>query len=394
VFTLEDGSAGGVYLDPVARDGRPFKIFAHQQGDAVFRRAQKDPNHRWHEIARKEGSKRYMTEELTLVSRDGLTWEIDAGGRWGLPDWHPEPPLFGFYQRDQRRHAMTVRPGWGDRRVCIQTSDDCQRWSGPELLFQPDPLDLDLVQHYGMPVFPYDIYYVGLLWIFHTGDAEPLRSFNQFVGPIDCQLAYSYDGIRFTRGPRRPLVPRNRDGEHGCAVVQPSCLIETENEIRIYSGAGKIMHGMSRTTETARKRELFAITQHTLRKDGFTYLRPRGDWGRFLSKPMTLNRTGLTMNALASFGEIRYQITDLESRPVKGFTFEECVPLRDVDSLTHPLSWREGKLETLVNKVFRLETRLRNARLFSIRGDWHFLDAQDRWMLDDNKPINTALFDH
>ena len=42
---------------------------------------------------------------------------------------------------------------------------------------------------------------------------------------------------------------------------------------------------VSRVTPRDRERELFAITLHTLRKDGFTYLRSQGDWGEFLSKP-------------------------------------------------------------------------------------------------------------
>ncbi len=33
IFTLPGGSGGGVYLDPEARDGFPFKLFAHQMGE-------------------------------------------------------------------------------------------------------------------------------------------------------------------------------------------------------------------------------------------------------------------------------------------------------------------------------------------------------------------------
>ena len=41
---------------------------------------------------------------------------------------------------------MTVRPGWGDRRVCLQSTPDFRQWSGPELLFQPDALDGERVE--------------------------------------------------------------------------------------------------------------------------------------------------------------------------------------------------------------------------------------------------------
>ncbi len=387
LFTLEQGSAGGVYLDPQADDGFPFKAYAHQNGEAVLRRALADPAHRWHKIAKTEGLKRYMHDELTLVSRDGLSWQARTDLNWGQPDWHPEPPLFGYFNHQAGRHAMTVRPGWGDRRVCVQSTVDFERWSGPELLFEPDALDASLTQHYGMPVFPYGNGYVGLLWVFHGADSGPVRGFNQFVGPLDVQLAYGFDGNRFFRGLREPFIPVNRPGEHGCGGIQASSLVETDDEIRIYSGSGKIQHGTSGQTPNGRQRELFAITLHTLRKDGFMYLSSQGNHGEFLSKPLALFDEPLTMNAQAQFGKVQFQITDMESRPVEGFTFEDCIALRDADSLRHPLTWRQGKLSTLFNKVVRLEIRLRNAELFSFRGNFHFLDAQDRWMLDDGKPI-------
>ncbi|MDF1814923.1 MAG: hypothetical protein P1V20_22155 [Verrucomicrobiales bacterium] len=51
---------------------------------------------------------------------------------------------------------MTARPGWGDRRQCLRSSDDLKSWTNPELRFQPDPLDIDgPVGMYGLPVHIY-----------------------------------------------------------------------------------------------------------------------------------------------------------------------------------------------------------------------------------------------
>jgi len=392
VFTLPHGSGGAVYLDPVARDGFPFKVFAHQQQEPVTERAMKDPKHRWHAIARAEGNKRYLTEEMTLVSRDGLHWEMRLDRAWGLPDWHPEPPIFGFYNRHQKRHAMTVRPGWGDRRVCLQTTEDFTKWSGPEMLVSPDPQD-GLVEHYAMPVFPYGKGYVGLLWIFHCEIAELPGRFNRFVGGLDCQLTYSFDGVRFQRGLRQPFIARNAPGEPGGGAIQPSCLVETDDEIRIFSASSKVEHGRRVEAEKRGVKDAGAILVHILRKDGFMFLKDQGNGGEFLSKPLTLLEPSLTLNARAPFGEVLYQLTDLEGRPVEGFTFTDCEPLRLADSLRHGLRWKGQPPAAVVEKVVRLQVRLRHAEMYTIRGRFHFLDAQDAWMLADGKKIDTALFD-
>lgn len=99
------------------------------------------------------------------------------------------------------------------------------------------------------------------------------------------------------------------------------------------------------------------------------------------------------MNAEGKYGEVRFQITDEKSQPVDGFTFDECAPLRDEDSLSWELKWKEARLEDVVGKVIRLEVTFRNARIYSLTAACHFLDAQDMWMLYDGKKIDSSMFD-
>jgi len=388
IFTLPHGSCGSVYVDPLAADGHRFKAIGHQGGKPVLERAQADPKHRWHAAAKTGRERPYFNEELTVVSRDGLHWEIRRDMAWGQPDWHPEPPIFGFYNGKLGRHMMTVRPGWGDRRVCIQSTEDFRRWSGPELLLEPDPNDAELCELYGMPVFPYRGYYVGLLWVFHCEMSEPVRGFNRSVGPLDCQLAYSFDGLRFHRGLRRPFVPLNPPGEHGCGGIEPSCMIEAGDEIRIYSSGSKFHHGKNFHARRAGAKDFEAILVHTLRKEGFMCLRSRGSWARFATKPLVLLGDELTVNARAPFGEVQFQLADMESRPIEGFTFDECVGLAAGDSLGWPLRWKAKPIQELRGKPFRLEVRLRDAEIYAFHGNFHFLDAQDWWMLQDGQPID------
>jgi hypothetical protein len=392
IFTLPHGSCGGVYLDPVAGDGFPFKVFGHQQGPAVFKRAQADRRHRWHRAAQAGRAKPYMAEELTLVSQDGLHWELRLDMNWGLPNWHPEPPIFGFYNRRLKRHMMTVRPGWGDRRVCLQSSPDLRDWSGPELLLQPDVLDGETVEHYGMPVFPFENDYVGLLWVFHNGTSEPTTSFNRFVGWLDCQLTYSFDGVRFVRGKREPLIALGEPGEHGCGGVEPSSLVVTDDEIRIYSCGSKAQHGTNFQARRAGSEDFEGILLHTLRKDGFTYLTSRGSWAGLITKPLVLFDGDLQLNVEAGWGEVRYQLTNDRSEPIAGYTFDDCAAIVREDSLNAALRWREKTAAELVGQPVRLQLKFRDARLYALRGRFHFLDAQDWQLLRDGQTIEADPF--
>ncbi len=196
LLTVQGGSGSPIYHDPKATDGYPFRIFGKQHGGPVHQRALKDPEHRWHEVATKEGEKRYFSEGITLVSKDGLHWEVKTGDHWdwNMEDWFPEPPVFAFWNPNTNQHVMAARPGWGDRRQCLLTTEDLKSWSKPELLFQPDPLDTEgPIGMYGLPVHPVGngAGFVGLLWIFHNSSSEPVGSFNQFFGTMDAQLVYS-----------------------------------------------------------------------------------------------------------------------------------------------------------------------------------------------------------
>lgn len=395
LFTLPSGSGGSVYLDAAAEDGYPYKLPAIQTHQIAKERALASPEHPFHELAKSSaGAPRYFSDHLFVKSRDGVRWEADYSMVWNRPGWHPEPPVFGFFNRHTGRHALTSRPGHGDRRVTLVDTGDFRSWSEPELLLQPDPLDEGLVEFYGMPVFPYGGAYVGLLWVFHINSTDRPTKYNRSLGWIDCQLAYSFDGKRFQRGRRRPFVPLNEPGEYGGGHVQPSAMAEVGDEIRIWSTAAKHSHGMGAMMEERNARAgSAAITLHTLRKDGFTYLSSTGAWAHLISKPLMLRGPGLTLNASAPKGEVRSQVTDVEGRPIPGFAFDDCREIVDADSTAFELSWK-GDWSRVAGKPVRLEVRWLNGRIYALRGDWHFLDAQDWHLLEDGREIDPRWFDY
>ena len=396
LFTLPSGSGGSVYVDPRAADGYRYKLLAIQTHQYAKDRALLEPMHPFHELAKRtKGAPRFFSDHLVVKSRDGYRWEADYDMVWNKPGWTPEPPVYGFYNSHTGRHTFTSRPGHGDRRVTMFDTPDFASWTDPELLIQPDGSDQELIEHYGMPVFEYEHSYVGLLWTFHINSTDRPSKYNRSLGWIDCQLAYSYDGRRFQRGPREPFIPLNPTGEYGGGHLQPSAMATVGDEIRIWSTAGKHTHGMGAEMDRRRggRRGLAAITLHTLRKDGFSYLASTGAWAQIVSKPLVLNAPSLSVNAAVPQGELRYQITDVEGRPVAGLTFDECVPLVDADSTTSPLRWKQADLAKVLGRPIRLEAKWLNGRLYAFRGDWHFLDAQDWQLLEAGETVDQRWFD-
>jgi len=395
LFTVEAANGGPVYLDPARSDGRPFKFYCIQRGGPAAERAQLDEKSYFHEIVTGEGVKPWVAAQLMASSADGLRWRIEDDVRWGRHPWHPDPPICCFFNHHLEQHTMLTRPGWGDRRIAVQTSPDARNWSGPELLMQPDPVDPPQVQFYGMPVVPYEGSYVGFLWVFHSSSADRLRRFNQLWGRIDSQLVYSFDGSHFQRGTRECFIPLNPPGLPGSGVIYPTCLVEVDGELRIYSAATRDLHHQYAHNQFIRKGGIppASILLHTLRKDGFTYLSSAGNWARFISKPLALSKPELRLNALAPHGEVRFQISDLESHPINGFTFDECVPFREDDCLDWLLRWRHTDLGRLLSRPVRLEVLFRHARIYAFRGEFHFLDALDVALLEDGKEIALGFMD-
>ena len=68
-------------------------------------------------------------------------------------------------------------------------------------------------------------------------------------------------------------------------------------------------------------------------------------------------------------------------------TFEDCLPMALSDFVNAELHWKSGQLKDVVGRIVRLEVSLRHAKLFAIRGTLHFIDAQDKWMIEDGKLI-------
>ena len=376
LLTVPGANTGGVYYDPSESGGWRFKCYFIQRGGPRGERARVRQDNRFHEYVAAEGAKPWMAQARIAGSRDGLHWELLPGVCWDHPGWYPDPPPGCFYNRTTKKHILITRPGWGDRRLATMESDDSLHWEAPNFLMQPDPLDEPSTQFYGMPVLFYRGVYIGFLFIARFMNAERLDRFNQLWGAVDSQLAYSFDGEHWNRGVRSPFIPLNEPGQPGGGMIYPTSLVETETELRIYSAASVELHMRSGSGQFHRRGEMppSHILLHTLRKDGFMYLKSKGNWATFCTEPLVLLGPELSVNAHGPHGNILFQLADQRGRPLDGFRFEDCEPLVEIDELTGPLRWKGKSLVPLTGLIVRLEVKFRHTRIYAIRGDFRFAD--------------------
>jgi hypothetical protein len=154
-----------------------------------------------------------------------------------------------------------------------------------------------------------------------------------------------------------------------------------------------VQHGRYSAVRKAGGKGFEGVLVHELRKDGFMYLTSGGSWSAFGSKPFVLFDGPLTMNVEAPTGEVYYQLAGIDSQPLEGFAFADCAPLVAGDSLEHSLEWRERRAPDVAGRPVRLQVKFRDARIYAVAGNFHFLDAQDMHLLRDGQKIDPRLFD-
>ncbi|MFH1616437.1 MAG: hypothetical protein ABIG61_15290 [Planctomycetota bacterium] len=304
-------------------------------------------------------------------SGDGIHWSIDKQP-WGTTKF--DSPVACFYNDFEKCYCIIARRHCGDRRISIRKTTDFRNVSPPRLIMHPDPEDPPIVQFYGMPVYKYEYVYIGLLWRLHCDPGE--ISYHKCFGPMDCVLAYSFDGDHFFRATHKPFISRNEPGEHGGGCVYVSTmLVDDDNTIRFYSGGSKAEHFQDQSLTDA------ALMLHTLRLDGFFYLESNSMIGKIITRCVDFNGPNLKLNAQCPHGCIRVQISAPDGKALPGYTFDDCIPFTG-DDLFHSVKWKNGKDVGDVSNIVKqqsehaefpyahIEVELTSGRLYAIRGDF------------------------
>ena len=293
-----------------------------------------------------------------LTSPDGLRWRIKQGVEWQSEG--PDPLTSVFWNEIRGSYVLTTRPLWTDRRIALSETRDWVHFSKPELALEADALDAPLTEPYGMPVIPYEGYFVGLLWLYHCPpgvDVEarpgPVKPHKFLDGHVDCQLAYSLNGWHFQRCLRDAFIPN----VYPCTAVR-----REDGSLWIYASASIHEHGrLSKGSGS--------IVTYLLRRDGFVYLESGGGVGIVGTRALYWKGGEVELNVQSPGGTARAQVTDPAGAPLAGYEFAQCEPFSG-DSTAWVPRWKGGKLLAAHRgRAIRIEVELNNARLYALRGD-------------------------
>ena len=368
--------------DLAASDPLPDRLLPNQVGAAPLNRfgewgpcyyddRAQDPRQRIKGfVCKGHGPGTGKKDSWIVTSPDGLTWN-DPGGVL----WHPygsDPAVCAFWNRYRDSYVLSIRPKNGDRRIALMETPDWKEFSKVELALSPDGLDPDLAELYGMPAFPYGNLFIGLLWVYRTPPRTSQHG--KFLGGrIDCQLAYSYDGWHFQRGPREPLLANADPGRIGAGCILPCSLIATESEIRFYSCATAQEHAIFGEHSPQRS----AILMHRLRLDGFVCLEAASGQGGLKTRALLVQGDQLSFNVQAPGGQLLVGVTDADGNPIPGYALEDCRPC-SADSTAWVPRWKDdARFASLKGRAVQLELQLRGGRLYAVSGDFQMLSAKE-----------------
>jgi hypothetical protein len=298
-------------------------------------------------------------------SPDGLNWTLMSEkpvitkGRFdsqNLAFWDPVRGRYVAFVRDLIRGAI--------RNVHVSVSDDFVQWTEPVPLNYSDKIDR---QMYTNGILPYER-------APHLFVAFPTEFINLFaaaqVHPI---LMTSRDGGHTFLRHREPLIPgtapQERDGNRSNFMAH-GLVRGNEREYFVYATEGYGYEESDALPEW--KKRSFAprtrLRRFVYRVDGFVSIRSGPSRGAVVTKPFVFDGGEVQINYIAwPRGEIRVEIQDAKGQPIKGFTLNDCKPLRG-DEIDHPVTWQSGLTPGhLAGTPVRLRFQLKHADLFSFR---------------------------
>ena len=259
----------------------------------------------------------------------------------------------GYFAWDAGRREWVRCPC--KRLRAVSVSKDFTHWSKPEFILPMASDEPAGTQIYDTNPFCYEDGYLGFADIYHPNENQN----------IDVRLIWSPDGTDWRWAfDRQPILPNGRDlgdWDFGCHCMTKNPPIRMGDELWFYYWSTWYRHGAAGARFCPAPGGA-GLGLAKLRLDGFVSLDAGRAQGRVLTVPIEFEHDALCVNANAQGGELRAQLLR-RGRPVPGFGFEDCVPLRH-DATRHVLRFKGGAIPKSKAPV-RIEFALKNASLYS-----------------------------
>lgn len=294
-----------------------------------------------------------------MTSKDGIHFENEREIYHGYSD-----TLNSLcYNPYSKEYVVTMRAVWGDRRVWIVRSKDLNNWSEPEILMYPTENADSGMQYYALGVGHCGGIFYGLLWRYMTDLNKP--DFTDMAGYMENDLLYSIDGIHFNKTPLAPVCDRPLPPEFGCKQMWMQNVAEDEKNTILFGSAVNIMHGGD---DSVRDKVSTSVI-YTIRKDGFCAIEGVSGNSEIYTKNLAIYGDEITLNFNAFGGKITYALVGERGEEIEGFSFAECVPFENEESVGKKLEWKNADWSKVRNLRVRIAIKFPGCLIYSISLD-------------------------
>jgi hypothetical protein len=131
--------------------------------------------------------------------------------------------------------------------------------------------------------------------------------------------------------------------------------------------ANYITHNVVQTSPTEMSLLMYGGAHYVLRLDGFISIHAGFEEGEFITKPLKFSGANLEINySTAGAGQIRVELQDAGGQPVRGFTLDDCDPIKG-DAISGVVTWNENPdVSPLAGQIVRLRFVMNEADVYSL----------------------------
>jgi hypothetical protein len=343
----------------------------------IFEDVHAVPEERYKLLMTKINKGKMIIEGIVCVSSDLLHWK-ELKEHWSEDG---EPCVGVFYNKVKECYTILKRPAWGVRLVGYSETKDWRGFTDFQMCLQPDSLDGDLDEIYGMPAFAYDGWYIGFPYIYGGHKSEMCTKYNS--GTMKAQLSYSHDGRYWIRSLREAFIGGEKGDKTANSLFYAPCVypstmrVGNDGAIYIQACASALEHGPC-FRELALNGRIF---NYKLRKDGLIKLESADKakesvistreniWqGRELHLNLKVQKATVAVYISEEHKDMGLNLLS-GCCLLEGYSHEDCIPFSG-DSCNWVPVFKSGKtINALDGKVLIFQLKFYNGEIYSIYGN-------------------------